>query len=138
MTSFRITISPTRRAAARFVSYVRRSLQQALVEEGRVRGLTQSDIARALDVHRSVINRELRGEKDITLGRVAEIAFVLGRKPQFALPVISSTAGTNYEKPVPSGTTQIMVDHLGGDFSAPSQKPVPGQLGSPHATLAAA
>lgn len=62
MTSFRITISPTRRAAARFVLHVRRTLQQALVEESRRRGLTQSDIARELGVHRSVINRELRGE----------------------------------------------------------------------------
>jgi plasmid maintenance system antidote protein VapI len=95
MTSFRITISPTRRAAARFVTHVRRSLQQALVEENRRHGLTQSDIARELDVHRSVINRELRGEKDITLGRVAEIAFALGRKPVFALPQRQQREGVN-------------------------------------------
>ena len=107
MTSFRITISPTRRAAARFVAHVRRSLQQALVEEGHRRGLTQSDIARELNVHRSVINRELRGEKDITLGRVAEIAFVLGRKPTFALPERQTKEGTNIPTFMPMAVTTV-------------------------------
>src|SRR5215469_16939938 len=93
--SFQTTISPTRRSAARFILRVRRALQQAYVEEYRKRGLTQSDIARELKVHRSVINRELRGEQDITLGRVAELAHVLGRKPSFSLPEKTAREGSN-------------------------------------------
>jgi transcriptional regulator with XRE-family HTH domain len=96
MTSFQTTISPTRRAAARFIATVRRALQQALVEEFRKRGLTQSDIARELKVHRSVINRELRGERDIGLGRIGELAHVLGRKPVFDLPERRTKPGVNY------------------------------------------
>jgi hypothetical protein len=42
-----------------------------------------------------VINRELRGQKDITLGRVAELAHVLGRKPLFSLPEIVVPEGSN-------------------------------------------
>jgi transcriptional regulator with XRE-family HTH domain len=81
--SFQITVAPSRRAAARFVVSVRRALQKAFVEEQAKTGISQADIARALDVHRSVINRELRGSKDLTLGRVAELAWALGREPFF-------------------------------------------------------
>jgi transcriptional regulator with XRE-family HTH domain len=80
MTSFQITLSPSKRAAGRFVNAVRRKLQKAFAEECERSGLTQTDIARTIGVHRSVINRELRGHKDITLGRVAELASAMGRK----------------------------------------------------------
>jgi transcriptional regulator with XRE-family HTH domain len=79
MPSFRISITPSRKAAARFVTAVRRKILAALEEEGVTRGLKQADIARTIGVHRSVINRELRGKKDITLGRVAELASAMGR-----------------------------------------------------------
>ncbi|MBI2720371.1 MAG: helix-turn-helix domain-containing protein [Rhizobiales bacterium] len=85
MSSFQISITPSRRAAARFVAAVRRELQKVLTEENTKSGLTQSDVARTIGVHRSVINREIRGFKDITLGRLAELAFAMGRTPQFAL-----------------------------------------------------
>src|SRR5262249_35827171 len=81
MTSFQITISPSKRAAGRFVYRVRRALQKTLADEQEKRGIKQTSIARAIGVHRSVINRELRGKKDITLGRVAEFAWALGRTP---------------------------------------------------------
>jgi plasmid maintenance system antidote protein VapI len=67
------------------VSLVRRALQKAFAEEHRSSGMTQTDIANAIGVHRSVINRELRGQKDITLSRVAELAWALRRKPRFEL-----------------------------------------------------
>lgn len=83
--SFRLSISPLSRDAGRFIGRVRRALLKALAEETAKRGLTQADVARFIGVHRSVINKELRGEKDITLGRVAELASALGRKPVFEL-----------------------------------------------------
>jgi transcriptional regulator with XRE-family HTH domain len=86
MTSFQITLSPSKRAAARFVNGVRRKLQKALAEESEKNGLTQTDIANTIGVHRSVINRELRGRKDMTLGRVAELASAMGRKVEIELP----------------------------------------------------
>jgi hypothetical protein len=93
--SFQISITPNRRAAGRYVTRVRRSLQKALAEENKKRGLTQSDIARAIGVHRSVINRELSGRADITLGRVAELAWAMGRTPTFDLPERVRTGGAN-------------------------------------------
>ncbi|HEV7598823.1 MAG TPA: helix-turn-helix transcriptional regulator [Bradyrhizobium sp.] len=95
MPSFQIAIEPNRRAAARFVGQVRRAIQKAFAEEQKKRGLSQADIARTLGVNRSVINRELKGFKDITLGRVAELAWVMGRKPSFNLDEQIAAVGQN-------------------------------------------
>lgn len=99
--SFQITISPNRRAAARFVTHVRLAILKAYAEEQKASGLTQSAIARALGVHRSVINRELKGLKDMTLGRVAELAWAMGRTPTFELPRPPETLGSNLPSLVP-------------------------------------
>jgi plasmid maintenance system antidote protein VapI len=99
--SFQITISSNRRAAARFVTAVRRAIQKAYAEEQKASGLTQTAIARALGVHRSVINRELRGRKDMTIGRIAELAWAMGRVPSFAMPKQTNHVQSNL--PVSSG-----------------------------------
>lgn len=95
MPSFQISITPSKRAAGRFVSRVRRALQKALAEEAEKRDLTQADLARAIGVNRSVIHRELRGHKDLTLGRVAELAWALGRRATFDLPEQALPQGSN-------------------------------------------
>lgn len=105
MPSLQITISPDKRAAARFIGSVRRAIQKAYVEEQRKHGVSQSDIARALKVHRSVINRELRGMKDMTLGRVGQFAWVLGRKPKFSLDEQTAAIGQNIPLPEPVKVT---------------------------------
>ena len=93
MTSFQIILSPKRRASGRFVAKVRGALQKALAEEGVASGLTQSEVARKIEIHRSVVSRELRGRQDITLGRVAELAWALGREINFDL--VRPIADTN-------------------------------------------
>jgi DNA-binding XRE family transcriptional regulator len=98
MGSFQISITPTRRVATRFISLVRRSLLKALMEESETSGLTQTDVAKTIGVHRSVINRELRGMKDITLGRVAELAFSMGREIEFNLVKPQFEMGRNIPK----------------------------------------
>jgi Transcriptional regulator, contains sigma factor-related N-terminal domain len=97
MPSFRISITPSRRIATRFIDKVRRALQRAYAEEESARGLTQSEIAKNIGVHRSIINRELRGQKDMTLGRVAELAYAMGREPIFELryPVVAPGANVS-------------------------------------------
>src|SRR5579872_3022640 len=95
MPLYQIAIDPHRRAAARFVGQVRRALQKAFAEEQKKRGLSQAEIARALNVHRSVINRELKGFKDITLGRVGELAWAMGRQPIFSAEHPIQSIGTN-------------------------------------------
>jgi hypothetical protein len=114
MPSFQITVKSSKRAAGRFVYSVRRALQKAYAEEQAKSGLTQTAMAQAIGVHRSVISRELRGKKDITMGRVGELAWAMGRKPYFALPVATVFSGygfiTNYSlaQAVPFQGTSLM------------------------------
>jgi len=95
MPSFQISISPSRRAAARFVTSVRLKILKALEEEKSKRGLKQTDVARAIGVHRSVVNRELRGKKDLTLGRLAELAWAMDRSPSFDILEHVAQYGSN-------------------------------------------
>jgi hypothetical protein len=133
MTSFQITLTPSRRAAARFIGQVRRALQKAYVEEQLQRGLSQTDIARLLKVHRSVINRELKGLKDMTLGRVAELSWAMGRQPLFTADrPVQMAAGANHV----TGSQQLL-------SNAPSPPPPtatsPNRIpGLPKVTIASA
>ena len=92
MTSFQLAVTPHRRAAARFVAKVRRRIQKAYADAPEI---TQAQIAKELGVHRAVINRQLRGTKDMTLGRVAELAYVLGYEAEFDLSREADAVGTN-------------------------------------------
>lgn len=96
MTSFQISLTPSRRAATRFIGSVRRALQKALVDEGKKSGLTQAEVARRIGVHRSIINRELRGVENLSLGRVAELAWAMGRKPTLELVETAAPSGANH------------------------------------------
>lgn len=82
MTSFQLSLTPHRRAAARFVDSVHRRLKKAYADRPEV---SQTQIAEQLGVHRSVISRQLRGRENMTLSRVAELAWTLGYEPNFDL-----------------------------------------------------
>lgn len=83
--SYQISLTRHERAAGRFIAMVRRSLHKALAEEHDARGVTQSSIAAALGVNRSVIHRQIMGVEDMSLGRVGAIAEELGRTVHFSL-----------------------------------------------------
>jgi transcriptional regulator with XRE-family HTH domain len=114
MTSFQITIDPHTRAAGRFIGNVRRGLQKAYAEAKKNNGLKQTDIARALGVHRSVVNRELTGLKDMTLGRVAELAFLMGKKAVINFHEITPSVGQNIEI---SSSREVRTDYSLADHS---------------------
>ncbi len=101
--SYQIAIPKTKRVAARFIQQVRAQLLRALAESP----MTQADIARALGVNRSVINRELRGTSDLSLGRVAEIAATLGYTPKFTMENAASPLLAN--RPPSSSRTSANV-----------------------------
>lgn len=104
--SFRISLPPHRRAALRHISTVRHALLKAMEEEMDKQKLTQSEVARMLGVNRSVINRTLNGSRDITTGRVAELAWALGREIEFSLP-------------------EARVNHSGNAIQKPTWHPLP-------------
>src|SRR5690606_33224454 len=99
------------RAAARFIGRVRRRLVEALADKPDIK---RTQIADALGVHRSVITRQLKGTQDLTLGRVAEIAWALGLEPMFDLRDAAREDGCNVALPPPpaqkfSATVQVQI-----------------------------
>jgi len=83
--SYELRIDPKKRAASRFIGKVRKALVAAAIEEKQTSGMTQKDLAEAIDVHRSVITRMLKGESNLTLRSVGELAWALGWDPDFTL-----------------------------------------------------
>jgi transcriptional regulator with XRE-family HTH domain len=90
-----LKISSKNRAAGRFIGAVRKALISAAIQEKRESGLTQAVVAQKLGVHRSVINRLLRGSANLTLRSVAEIAWALGWEIVFQLRKRNSGVGQN-------------------------------------------
>jgi transcriptional regulator with XRE-family HTH domain len=85
-------------AATLFVGRVRHELLKALDEEAVKTRLNQSKIADELGINRSVISRQLNGQSDMTLSRVAELASVMGRRAELRLPEIrAATAIPKFE-----------------------------------------
>ena len=110
--SFELKISARDRMAGRFIGAVRKALLVAALEEKERSGVTQQSIAAKLGINRSVINRLLRGEANLTLRSVAELAWALGRVPRFDLPEQINADGSNYlplaghSAPVPPSITR--------------------------------
>ena len=69
---------------------VHAELQRALVAEKAVRRISQQQIANMLGVNRSVVNRQFMGLANMTLRRVAELAWALGWDIAFELRKRSS------------------------------------------------
>ena len=93
--SYELKIDPKRRAAGRFIGTVRKALINAALVEKQRNGLTQQKVAECLGVNRSVINRMLRGEVNLTLRSVAELAWAMGWQPQFSLKRVEREARSN-------------------------------------------
>lgn len=83
--SYELKISAKDRASGRFIGTVRKKLINAALDEKRQTGISQSAVASKLGVSRSVINRLLRGQANLTLRTVAELAWALGWEPVFSL-----------------------------------------------------
>lgn len=114
MPSFQISVTPHRRAAGKFVGKARRLIAKAFADRPDV---TQSDVARVLGVHRSVISRQLRGTEDISLGRVAEFAWALGYE-----------ADLNFRKVSPDLTSNVPITPPGVQISSKGFRTTAGSV----------
>lgn len=83
--SYELKIDPKKRAASRFIGKVRKALISAAIEEKELSGISQKEIAEAIGVHKSVVSRMLKGESNLTLRSVGELAWALGWDPDFTL-----------------------------------------------------
>jgi 1,6-anhydro-N-acetylmuramate kinase len=89
------------------------------VLESKERGLKQTDIARTIGVHRSVIHRQLQGHEDITLSRVAELAYAMGRRVVIDFPEIKAPQGSNLAPTAP----QVSRGDSSGDVTISTPPP---------------
>lgn len=83
--SYELKIDPKKRAGSRFIGKVRKTLISAAIDEKDASGINQQQLATALGVNRSVISRMLKGEGNLTLRTIGEIAWALGWEPDFTL-----------------------------------------------------
>jgi ribosome-binding protein aMBF1 (putative translation factor) len=110
VTSFRIDIGARARKAGRFIGRVRSELLSALSEERDQSRFTQQALATKLGVNRSVINRQLSGEGNLTLRSVADLAWALDREIVFELKRPDRTPGQNAPAtPTTQGTAVTIV-----------------------------
>lgn len=95
MTSFHFDIGGRARNAGRFIGRVRGELLRALSERKSEGGLSQEALARKLDTERSLINRQLSGESNLTLRSLADLAWAMDLEILFELKKPAAEAGQN-------------------------------------------
>jgi transcriptional regulator with XRE-family HTH domain len=96
VTSFRFDIGGRSRFAGRLLGRVRSELLRALADRKKESGLSQQKLAQKLDVHRSLINRQLSGEANLTLRSLADIAWALDMEIVFEIRKPEAGVGQNY------------------------------------------
>jgi transcriptional regulator with XRE-family HTH domain len=95
VTSFHFDIGSRARNAGRLIGRVRSELLRALSERKKEDNLSQQALAQKLDVHRSLINRQLSGETNLTLRTLADLAWAMGMEISFELKKPAVEAGQN-------------------------------------------
>src|SRR5687768_14436779 len=94
--SFKLKISPKDRASARFIANVQRAIIECALHEKKTNGVSQQMIANRLGVNRSVVNRILRGESNLTLRSIGELSWALGHVPSISFCENDKAARSNY------------------------------------------
>lgn len=97
--SFRFSLDPHQLKVGRDVGRARRNLQKAFAVEKQKRKFTQAELARAMGVGRSVINRQLTGNSNLTLKSLAEWAYALKRNLIVEFEEQPETNGAKNEAP---------------------------------------
>jgi transcriptional regulator with XRE-family HTH domain len=94
-TSFVLDIDPITREGLRAIADLRADLQEAFYAEKKINGLTQQEVARRLNVNRSVVHRQLTGEENITVRKAAELAKAMGWKVNIRVSKETPEHGSN-------------------------------------------
>ena len=95
MTYFHFDIGERARHAGRFIGRVRGELLRALSERKSEIGFSQQGLAQKLDTERSLINRQLSGESNLTLRSLADLAWAMDMEISFELKKPHPKAGQN-------------------------------------------
>ena len=96
MTSFHFDIGGRARHAGRFIGRVRGELLRALSKRKSEGRLPQQALAEKLGIERSLINRQLAGESNLTLRSLADLAWAMDMEISFELKEATTNAGQNH------------------------------------------
>lgn len=81
--SFKFGMDPRRKSFVRAIGGAHAAIAEAMQEDG---GITVTELARRLDVDKSVLSRRLKGQTNMTIKALADIAWALGRRVEISLP----------------------------------------------------
>lgn len=95
MTSFQFDIGNRARTTGRLLGKVRSELLRALAEQKADAPFSQQDLAQKLDLERSLINKQLAGESNLTLRALADFAWAMDLEISFELKKQVQEAGQN-------------------------------------------
>jgi transcriptional regulator with XRE-family HTH domain len=124
VTSFHFDIGERARHAGRFIGRVRGELLRALAEKKAKAGLPQQVLAEKIGVERSLINRQLAGESNLTLRSLADLAWAMDMEISFELKKPVAKAGQN--RPMTTSTlTHGEIKYINGAAKAVSALAVP-------------
>ena len=94
--SYQMRNDPRARKAGRFIHRVQKELQNAFVASG----MKQQEIAEKLGVNRSVVNKRLLGEANLTLRTIADLAWAMDAEIKFSLVRQAPSPGQNHFEPL--------------------------------------
>ena len=95
MTYFHFDIGERARHAGRFIGRVRGELLRALNARKSEIGFSQQGLAQKLEAERSLINRQLSGEANLSLRSLADLAWAMDMEISFELKKPHPKAGQN-------------------------------------------
>jgi transcriptional regulator with XRE-family HTH domain len=95
VTSYHFDIGSRARHAGRFIGRVRGELLRALSQRKNADRLSQQVLAEKLGIQRSLINRQLTGEANLTLRSLADLAWAMDMEISFELKKPMAEAGQN-------------------------------------------
>jgi plasmid maintenance system antidote protein VapI len=124
VTSFHFDIGSRARHAGRFIGRVRGELLRALAQRKSEGSLPQQVLAEKLGIKRSLINRQLSGEANLTLRLLADLAWAMDMEISFELKEQVAKAGQNQSNQDQPMTTST-VRHGQIKYIKGTAKPVP-------------
>jgi hypothetical protein len=124
VTYFHFDIGERARHAGRFIGRVRGEPLRALSERKSEIGFSQQGLAQKLDAKRSLINRQLSGEANLTLRSLADLAWAMDMEISFELKKPYPKAGQN--QPMTTSTVgHGQIKYINGAAKRVSMLPAP-------------
>lgn len=103
--SFEFDIDPKEAASAEFMTRVHRILLREMTKAAREKRISRADVARILNLDKSVVTRALNGTSNLTIRTVSDLCWAIGVTPELEVRDAQLDAGCN----VPMQSVQARV-----------------------------